>query len=96
MGAASPAVPVSVLEARSGIGDRTAHKRAGEAALDDGADCRSSGGSKCRALEKHGGFNWVCDCMVRYFGGCNLEELPKLQPEAFKNPPTTKKNMYHV
>ena len=62
------------MKAKSGAWGRTAHKRAGEAALDNGANCRSSGGSKCRALEKHGGFNWVYDCMVRLFGGCNLEE----------------------
>ena len=74
VGAASPVVPVSLVEARSGIGRRTAHKRAGEAALDNGANCRSSGSSNYRALEKHVGFNWVYDCMVRFFGGCNLEE----------------------
>jgi len=57
VGAASPAVPVSFVEAQPGIGGLTAHKRAGEAALHNGANCHASSGSKCRALEKHGGFN---------------------------------------
>lgn len=47
-----------------GSGGHTAHDGAREAALDDGGDCRSAGGSDGGALEEHGdgnGRRWVED-----------------------------------